>query len=116
MFPTLVYICPGIHQCPGGTFNYKAVTCLEEVKEAAESGYYPTLPLAQEKPDNFDWKEYLDSVYEEVEETSKDEDPDRGPTREELEEKAKELQIGFNKNTKNETLLQKINDALAEQE
>lgn len=36
------------------------------------------------------------------------------PTREELEAKARELGISFNGNTKDETLLKKINEALAE--
>ena len=46
------------------------------------------------------------------------EDPEEDipePTREELEEKARELGIGFNGNTKDETLLKKIEEVLAEQ-
>lgn len=35
------------------------------------------------------------------------------PTREELEEKAKELCVGFNKRTTDETLLSRINEALS---
>lgn len=60
-FPNLVYISPGVHQCNGGTFNYLQVVDGDALVEAAKKGYYPTIELAMEKPDNFNWGDYVDA-------------------------------------------------------
>jgi hypothetical protein len=113
-FPTLVYRCPGNHQCLGGTFDYIQVSNAEQLKASVENGWFPTLPEAQKgELDNQIGIFALESSAKEpiIEEV----DEDSPPTREELEAKAKELGIGFNKNTKDETLLEKIEAALDEE-
>lgn len=113
-FPTLVYRCPGNHQCLGGTFDYIQVSNAEQLKASVENGWYPSLPQAM-KGGDVDLGELIEEpVIAEVEEPE-EVDEDSPPTREELEAKAKELGIGFNKNTKDETLLEKIEAALDEE-
>lgn len=43
VFPSLVYRCPGNHQCKGGTYSYKPVNDYEELAEAIKSGWHETL-------------------------------------------------------------------------
>lgn len=108
-FPNLVYKSPGMHQCPGGTFDYLQVRDADETLAAGEEGYYPTIELALKKPKVVDWE------FELPVENSKDEDPQDPqdpPTREELEAKAKELKIKFNKSTKDSELFDQIVVAL----
>jgi len=107
-FPNLVYRSPGTHQGVGGTFDYLPVADVKELKAAADDGWYPSPELAINPPEKFSWKEYLVGL-ESVDETTP-------PTREELEAKATELKIKFTDKMKDETLLTKIDDALAAQE
>jgi hypothetical protein len=95
MYSDLVYQCPGPHQRPGGTFAYREVKSEAEHEEALAHGWFCTLPEAiegktTENPAHF-------------------EPP---PTRDELEHKAKELGIKFDKKTKDEELSKKIAEAL----
>lgn len=94
-YSSIVYKCPGPHQCPGGTFAYRGVNSETEQAEALSSGWFRTLPEAIEGKT--------------AEKRSSFEPP---PTREELEHKAKELGIKFDKKTTDETLSKKIAEAL----
>lgn len=114
-YPTLVYKCPGIHQCPNGSFGSKQVSNADEFKSMIAEGWYPTLPQAIEGREVVIEEELIqDEDLPVIDEDPQDED--LPPTREELEEKAKELGIGFNKNTKDETLVEKISSTLEELE
>ena len=46
IFPNLVYRCPGLHACPGGTYEYKAVNDEDELTAAIKDGWFPSLPFA----------------------------------------------------------------------
>ena len=95
-YPTLVYKCPGDHQCPRGTFSYKAIENEAELVAAKESGWFLNLMDAVEG------KELVVESAEEVE----------PPTREELEQKAKELDIKFDGRTTDSALARKIESEL----
>ena len=95
-FPTILYRCPGEHQCNGGTFDWMPVKDSAEFDAAIGDGWHKTLyeamnPLAEEKIIPAD---------------------DAPPTREEMEEKARELNIPFNKRTSDEIILTRITEAL----
>ena len=122
-YPNIVYRCPGDHQCPGGTFDWLSVQNEAGFLAAVEDGWYPTIELAQQTPKDFDVAAIVETTsLSEIEEglvdnlETEEVDEDSPPTREELELKAKELGIGFNKNTKDETLRDKIELELAELE
>lgn len=120
-FPNLVYRCPGTHQCPGGTFSYHPVNNEGELENLIKEGWYPTLPFAQD-PGSFDLDEFL-KVEEDIDPEDDLQTPDPGAgvtfkdlSREELEARAKELGIGFNKNTKDETLAERIIQAMEDED
>lgn len=94
---TMVYRCPGKHAIHGGKFDYKIVDGEAEeeggesqLDQALSDGWFLTTPEAKEG-------------------TPSD---DQIPTRAELEEKCVELDIPFQANWKDGTLLEKINEAL----
>lgn len=99
-FPTMVYITPGPHQRPGGTFAYRGVNDKTELDEALKEGWFRTIPEAVAKKHN------------EVAETEVLGDNLAPPTRKELEQKAKELGIKFDKKSTDEELAKKIQEAL----
>ena len=101
-FPTIVYKCPGSHHCAGGTFDFIQVKDETELEEKIKSGYRLSITAAL----NMD-------LEDEDEDEDQDEDEDGLPTREELEEKAKELNIKFNKRTSNDRLLDLIEKSLS---
>lgn len=111
-YPSLVYISPGDHQCPGGTFSYRSVLSESDVEAAAKAGYYPTIDLALSKPVDFDWGEYLG--YGKAPELKEEHQDEQEPTRAELEQRAEELGIGFNARTKDATLIERIKAAEAD--
>ena len=45
-FPTMVYKCPGSHQCQGGTYHYKAAKDAQQMAELAKTGWHPSLEAA----------------------------------------------------------------------
>lgn len=95
-YSNIVYRCPGPHQRPGGTFDYKGVTSKTEEAELLQAGWFETLPEA---------------INGRV--SLKELPPSELPsTRDELEQKAKELGIKFDKKTSDEVLTKKINDAV----
>lgn len=99
-FPALVYRCPGPHQRPGGTFGHKAVASKEEESAALADGWFLTVPEA---------------ITGETQATRPDttqvvrESP---PTRAELEQKATELGLKFDKTPSNDALNKAIAGAL----
>jgi hypothetical protein len=91
-FPTLMYRVPGAHTGPNGTtFDYIGVRNEGQYDERLAQGWHPSLEAAL--------------GHEQIDETSP-------PTRDELEAKAKELGVRFNKRTSDAVLLQRIEDAL----
>lgn len=94
-YPTMVYRCPGPHQRKGGTFDTRGVKSQEELEAALKDGWFETLPEAIEGKASL-----------------KELPPETPPTREELEQKAKELGISFAPNIKDATLAKKISDTL----
>lgn len=93
----MVYKHPGRHKIHGEMFDYKIIDA-EPEEEGGES------QLDQALADG-----WFKTTTEAKDGTPSD---DQAPTRAELEEKAVELGISFPANIKDETLLQKINEAL----
>lgn len=123
-FPSFVYRCPGAHQCPGGTYDHRLVKSVEDLEAAASDGWWPTLPLAMDPPKTSEETAKALSVFtvEEPEVEKKpepkeleDETPVEELDREQLEARARLHEIGFNRNTKDETLIEKIKAAEAEE-
>lgn len=101
-FPNIVYITPGPHLRPGGTFNCKGVSDQQELDTALKEGWFRTLADAVTK-------KHSDVPADGETEVLGDSAP---PTRKELEQKAKELSIKFDKKTTDEELSKKIQEAL----
>ena len=96
-FPDMVYRTPGPHRAQnGGTFGYLGVNDADEMQAALADGWYRTVGAAFAA---------LEAVDEEVTEAVDDVSP---ATRDELEQKARELGIGFNARTTDEVLAQRI--------
>lgn len=91
---TMLYKAGGKHKIHGGYFDY-AVVDAEEVEEKLKEGWHKTTSDAAE----------------EVEEKPVPSD-DKLPTRDELEQKAKELGIEFSANIGDKKLLERITEAL----
>jgi butyrate kinase len=93
-FPDMVYRTPGPHRAQnGGTFGYLGVNNADEMQAALSDGWYLTVDAA------------FAALDEEVTEAIDDVSP---ATREELEQKARELGIGFNARTTDAVLAQRI--------
>jgi hypothetical protein len=95
--PTMVYRYPGKHKIECDFYDYKVVEAdkankeeQSELEKAIAGGWFLTTTEAKKS----------------VDETSP-------PAREEMETKAKELNITFNKSTTNAALLKKIEEKLA---
>ena len=97
-FPRLVYKAPGPNSMQGGTYASMLVTDHEELKDSFRKGWFATLPEAVEGKHVIDDETELDD--------------DAPPSREEMEEKARELGIKFDGRTGDKTLLKRINEAL----
>ena len=70
-FPNLVYKCPGIHQCNGGTYEYLSVQNDEQLKAALILGWFSTLENAIEGVEpkvepKVELKEEVSEVKEEI--------------------------------------------------
>lgn len=96
-FPTLVYKCPGNHQCQGGTYNYKPVADQDELDALLADGWNKSLPDAMAP------KQEIKPVIPA---------DDAPPTRAELVAKAEELGIVFDKRIGDKKLGQLIKDKL----
>lgn len=84
-YQDIVYKCPGPHQRKGGTYAFRGVSSPEEHDQALQEGWFNTLPEAIEG-------KVIDVP----------------PTRDELEQKAKELGVKFDKKTPDDVLAKKI--------
>jgi hypothetical protein len=93
-FPALVYRCPGAHFGPNGTtYDSFGVNNNEQLQSAISNGWYKSLMEAASL-------------------CIPDEVIDAPPTREELEQKATELEIKFDGRTNDKKLLEKIEEAM----
>ena len=94
----IVYKVPGNNFGPKGkTYNWKPVNSKDEFKAAIKDGWFDTLEEAIEGKSK---------VVEDVED-------DSAPTREEMNNKAKDLGIQHAKNVSDKTLLRLITDKLS---
>lgn len=98
-FPTLVYKGHGPHSRAGGTYDYAAVSDQTDLDAKLADGWFATLPEAIDAHD----KPVVKS------------DDTAPPTRKELETKAKELAIKFDKKTTDAELSAAITAALAKE-
>lgn len=87
---TLVYRVPGNHQMPGGSFDYRQAKDDEHLAELLSEGWFRTLPEAVDG-------DHVDTS---------------APSREELEQKARELELKFDGRTSNAKLERMIDEAL----
>lgn len=99
-FPTLVYKGKGSHSRAGGTYDYAAANDQADLDAKLADGWFATLPEA------------IDAQDKPVAAKSDDTTP---PTRKELETKAKELAIKFDKKTTDAELSAAITAALAKE-
>jgi hypothetical protein len=98
-FPTIVYRCPGMHQRPGGTYDYLAIESEEELADAIKDGWFKTLPEAMGE------KSAPKIVAEEP-------SNEGSVSRAELEEMATSLKIKFDGRTTDKSLTDKIDRAM----
>lgn len=91
-FPMLVYKDGGPHQRQGGTFSHRPVHDAQEMEAALADGWHASLLAALEKP---------------AEPVRQPEDA-KPPTRDELEQKAKELDIPFSPRVSDKKLREAI--------
>lgn len=96
IFPTIVYKCPGNHQCPGNTYSYKPAEDARELDALLEAGWFLTLPEA------------LNGEHDE----GRFEKDDSAPTREELEQMGHELELKFDGRTSDAKLAKMISEKL----
>jgi hypothetical protein len=95
-YQDMVYRCPGPHSRKGGTYDTKGVNSKEEHEAALKDGWFRSLPEAIEGKSA-------------VVDVPADAKP---PTRAELEQKANELNIKFDKKTLDADLTKKIEEAM----
>lgn len=105
-FPTIVYKSPGLHRAGGGaTYDYMGVADEAACVVALKAGWRLTLGEAVAG-------QRAQSVIQEVIEAQEAIDDVSPATRDELEQKAKELGIGFNARTSDTVLAQRIAGAI----
>lgn len=105
-FPTMVYRSPGLYRATGGyTFDYKGIDDAEALDAALNAGWRLTVPEAVAGVK-------AQSVIQEVIEAQEAIDDVSPATRDELEQKAKELGIDFNARTSDTVLAQRIAGAI----
>lgn len=105
-FPEMVYRVPGSHRgFRGNTFDFMGVNSAEELKAAQAAGWHlkieDAIAAVQAK-----------AVIAEVVEAQEAIDEISPATRDELEQKARELGVSFNARTKDEVLAERIAAAL----
>lgn len=102
IFPTLVYKCPGEHQCTGGSYAYKPAADEQEFSDLISAGWFETLPEAMAG-------EAMVVLDDPVGEYPFDDEP---PTRVELEQKATELGLKFDGRNSDANLSKRIAETL----
>ena len=106
LFPTLLYKTPGPHRKPGvGSYRYIGCKDASDYEARRAQGWHDSFEeaIAATKA-----KAVIAAV-EQADEAIDDISP---PTREEMEEKARELGLPFNARTSDKTLAQRIADAV----
>lgn len=103
-FPNHVFKTPGVHHGHTGTYDFKAVRNQEELDNALSSGWYLSIQ------DAIDRVEYSPNDGVEI-----GPDYSAAPTREEMEIKARELDLKFDGRTSDRKLLEMINAAISEE-
>lgn len=105
-FPTIMYKTPGPHRKPrGGTYAYTGAADQEEFDALTAKGWFPSYQeaVAGKRAGEIIAKaEAFDDAIDEV----------SGPTRDELETKAKELGVSFNARTSDKKLAERIAEKL----
>lgn len=105
-FPEIVYRIPGQHIGPGGTtYDYLGVADAAEMAAALKAGWHASLTEASGAAAAKEVIETAVAMEEAIDEISP-------ATREELEQKAKELGVSFNARTRDEVLAKRIAEAL----
>jgi hypothetical protein len=103
-FPTIVYRTPGPHTKPRGkTYAYRGAADQEAFDALIAKGWSASYEDAVGESSKVSAKPKVEAV--EIDEVS-------GPSREELESKAKELGVSFNSRTSDITLSDRITAAL----
>lgn len=96
-YPNFVYRKGGQHHCKGGMYQYMSVQSDDELEVAIADGWFMSIDEAMAEAHN---EESLDDV---------------PPTREEMEIKARELDLKFDGRTSDRKLLEMINAAISEE-
>lgn len=105
-FPTIVYRVPGnIKRPKGGTYSYRGAKDRAEFDTLLAKGWYPSYYDAVAGKQAKKVIEAAEAFEDAIDEVSE-------PTREELETKAKELGVSFNKRTSDKKLAERIAAAL----
>lgn len=105
-FPTIVYKCPGPHWGPSGTtYQSIGVDNKQELDEKISQGWHDSLVKAVDA--------FLNPS--KPVDTQEENDDDSHVTREELELKARELNIKFDGRTSDKTLLKRIEETIGGQ-
>lgn len=111
-FPTILYRCPGKWLANGFTFATRPANNEEEYAAALADGWWPTVPEAEKA-----FRNPAPVAAPPSPAPVPDVPPDDAPvTRAEIEQKAAELGIPVHHKHKDETILKKIEEALAAQE
>lgn len=114
-FPKMLYKAPGPHEIHGGKFDTKIVNDEAEQDEALANGWHLTTgdaKAAHEESKN--GQESTTSTSNQAGSSNSTGDDNAPPTREELEQKAKELGIEFAPNIGDKKLAERIEAKLAE--
>lgn len=98
IYPRVVFKNHGPHQRHGGSFDQKIVADEGEMMDAINDGWFASLPEA------------IKGEHDELVIAN-----DAAPTRAEMEEKAKELGIKFDGRTSDAKLIEKIEEALSQE-
>lgn len=106
-FPTIMYRTPGPLRRTGGRGTYDIIGAdnAEQFKELSAKGWYPSYDAACGGKNATKVIAAAEALEDAIDDVS-------APTREELEAKAEELGIGFNKRTSNKKLAERIAEAL----
>lgn len=105
-YPTMVYRSPGPHRASGGgTFDFLGVDDADAMKAAFNAGWRATIAEAVAG-------KAATAILSEVKEAQEAVDDVSPATRDELEQKARELGVSFNKRTSDKVLSQRIAEQL----
>jgi len=104
-FPTIMYKTPGPHRKTGGTYDIIGADDLKAFNANLAKGWFPSFEDALADKSAKKIIEAAESFDDSIDEVS-------GPVRDELEQKAEELGIGFNKRTSDKKLAERIAAAL----